>query len=87
MPLIQAETLTDFTGRILQAAGAPAAGAELVANSLVKSNLVGHDSHGVVRIRQYLDTIEAGELKPAAEPAIARETPTITMVDARHGFW
>jgi uncharacterized oxidoreductase len=40
----------------------------------------------VVRIRQYLDTIEAGELKPTAEPVIARETAAITMVDARHGF-
>lgn len=86
MPLIQAETLADFVGRILQAAGATPDGADLVAASLVESNLVGHDSHGVVRIRQYLDTIAAGELIPTAEPAIVRETPTITMVDARHGF-
>jgi LDH2 family malate/lactate/ureidoglycolate dehydrogenase len=86
MPVIDAETLSDFAGHILGAAGASPAGAELVARSLVGSNLVGHDSHGVVRIRQYLDTIEAGELKPTAEPVIARETATITMVDARHGF-
>ena len=86
MPEIQAKILTDFVDRILQAAGASAAGASLVAESLVQSNLVGHDSHGVVRVRQYLDTIAAGELKPIAEPLIAQETPTITMVDARHGF-
>mgnify|MGYP005849307627 CR=1 FL=1 len=86
MPLIEAKQLTNFVARILQAAGAPAAEAGQVAESLVQSNLVGHDSHGVVRVRQYLDTIAAGELKPAAKPLIAQETPTITMVDGRHGF-
>ena len=86
MQVIQAEILADFVGRILQAAGATKQVAVLVANSLVKSNLVGHDSHGVVRVRQYLDTIAAGQLEPTAEPLIAQETPTITMIDARHGF-
>jgi uncharacterized oxidoreductase len=86
MPVIDPKTLADFSVRILQAAGATPAGAKLVAASLVESNLVGHDSHGVVRIRQYLDTMAAGELQPTAEPAIARETATITIVDAQHGF-
>ncbi len=86
MVLIQAETLADFVGRILQAAGGTKRVALLVANSLVKSNLAGHDSHGVVRVPQYLDTIDAGELHPLAEPIVVRETATTTLVDAMHGF-
>jgi len=86
MLLIQAETLADFVGRILQAAGAAQPAATLVADSLVTSNLAGHDSHGVVRVPQYLDTIAAGQLTPLAEPIVVQETAAITLVDARHGF-
>jgi uncharacterized oxidoreductase len=86
MPVINSATLSEFVALIFEAAGAPKPAARLVANSLVNSNLVGHDSHGIVRVIQYLDTIDRGELHPAAEPVIVRETPTITMVDARRGF-
>jgi uncharacterized oxidoreductase len=83
---MQPEVLSDLVRRIFQAAGATEAGARLVADSLVASNLAGHDSHGVIRVRQYLDHIEAGEIDPAAEPAIAHETPTIALVDGKWGF-
>jgi uncharacterized oxidoreductase len=86
MPVINSTVLSEFVASIFEAAGTPKEGAHLVANSLVKSNLVGHDSHGVVRVMQYLDTITRGELNPAVEPVIVHETPTITIVDARRGF-
>jgi LDH2 family malate/lactate/ureidoglycolate dehydrogenase len=83
---IQPELLTRLTTKIFQAAGVPEAPARLVANSLVGANLAGHDSHGVVRIMQYLDGIQAGEYLPDAEPAIAHEKGAMAMVDARRGF-
>jgi uncharacterized oxidoreductase len=86
MPVIDSTVLTDFVEQVFRAAGTPAEDAHLVAASLVKSNLVGHDSHGVVRVRQYLDNIAKGELSPAARPVIERETATITTVDAKYGF-
>jgi uncharacterized oxidoreductase len=78
--------LSEFVGLVFEAAGASKEGSRLVATSLVKSNLVGHDSHGIVRVTQYLDTIARGELNPAAEPVIVSETPTVTMIDAQRGF-
>lgn len=86
MPVMDPSVLADFVGRIFQAAGAPEEIARLVADSLVASDLAGHASHGVLRVCQYLDSIAAGEMDPAAEPVIARETATITMVDGRRGF-
>jgi uncharacterized oxidoreductase len=86
MPILKAEVLRDFVGRIFQTVGAAEVEARLVANSLVASNLAGHDSHGVVRVRQYLDSIAKGEINPAAKPIITHETATITMVDAQRGF-
>ncbi|MEN9936914.1 MAG: hypothetical protein RLZZ387_3493 [Chloroflexota bacterium] len=86
MPTIHHETLADLVARIFAAGGAPDAHAQLVARSLVLSDLVGHESHGVVRVRQYLGSIAAGDILPAAEPAVTRETAVVTAVDARRGF-
>jgi uncharacterized oxidoreductase len=72
--------------RIFSAAGAPEDIAQLVATSLVGSDLVGHDSHGSVRVRQYLDAIRRGDLKPAARPAIVHEHGAAVTVDAQRGF-
>lgn len=86
MPVLQHETLAKFVSQIFQEAGASEKTAHLVANSLVASNLAGHDSHGIVRVRQYLNNIAGGDLDPAATPQIVRETAVIAAVDAKRGF-
>jgi uncharacterized oxidoreductase len=86
MPLVNHVVLADFVSRIFQATGAKEEVASLVADSLVASDLAGHESHGVVRVHQYLNAIAAGYLDPKAEPVIAHETATIALVDARRSF-
>jgi LDH2 family malate/lactate/ureidoglycolate dehydrogenase len=86
MPVLHAPQLATFVERIFAAAGAPSDIATTVAESLVRSDLVGHDSHGVVRVRQYLDSIERGDLDPAARPQIVHERPTLCLVDACKAF-
>ena len=58
MHTIPAPVLTDFVARIFHTAGVTTAVADQVAASLVASNLAGHDSHGVVRVMQYLGAVE-----------------------------
>lgn len=86
MPRLQPSRLVELVERIFSAAGASPANAQLVARSLVGSDLVGHDSHGVVRVRQYLNAITAGDLDPAAQPVVSRETPVVVLVDGQRGF-
>ncbi len=86
MPLLTADRLTDLVRRIFAAAGTPGDIAEIVARSLVLSDLVGHESHGVVRVRQYLDALRRGDLNPAERPVITHETGAAFTVDARRGF-
>ena len=86
MPLLTADRLTDLVRRIFVAADTPADIAEIVARSLVLSDLVGHESHGVVRVRQYLDTIRRGDLDPTARPVVIHESGAALTVDARRGF-
>jgi LDH2 family malate/lactate/ureidoglycolate dehydrogenase len=86
LQVVNPSVLADFVSRIFQAAGTPEEIARLVANSLVASDLAGHPSHGVIRVRQYLDSIAAGEMDPTAEPVITHQTAIITMVDGRRSF-
>ena len=86
MPLLQPSYLIEFVERIFVASGAPQDIAQWVATSLVGSDLVGHDSHGSVRVRQYLDAIRRGDLNPAARPAIVHEHGAAVTVDAQRGF-
>lgn len=86
MPTLPPAQLTALVARIFEAAGASQHNARVVAESLVLSDTVGHESHGVVRVRQYLNSIAAGEIAPAAEPTVARETAVMASVDACRTF-
>ena len=86
MPLLSSTELTDLVRLIFIAAGTPDDIAAATAASLVESDLVGHESHGVVRVRQYLDALRRGDLDPAARPAIVHEHGATVTVDANRGF-
>ena len=60
MPLIDSKPLTTLVTNILVAVGTPQDIADVVAKSLVDSNLKGVDSHGVLRVSQYMNQIERG---------------------------
>lgn len=84
MPLVHSEELTAWCRRIFLAAGAPPEVAHRVAESLVESNLMGHDSHGVIRVEQYVEMLGDGRINPRAEPRVVRETDSTAVVD---GGW
>lgn len=71
---------------IFKAAGAPEDEAEIVANHLVKSNLVGHDSHGIIRIPLYLGLIKAGGIKPGTQIKMVKDIPASATIDGNQGF-
>lgn len=70
MPTLQAGELARLAQAVLVAAGSPEAKAREVAVSLVLSNLTGVDSHGVVRLEQYVSEIRSGRIVPNAEPTV-----------------
>lgn len=83
---IMADQLKDATTAILEAAGTPKDIAEYLAGSLVVNNLVGHDSHGVIRIPKYLSNVDAGKVIPNARASILRESPATAVVSGNWGF-
>lgn len=86
MPLVSADELKDFTKRIFEAVNTPSEQAKLVARRLVDANLNGLDSHGVIRIRQYMDALEAGLLNPQAKPTAEVDTPSYANVNGNRTF-
>ncbi|GAA4692221.1 Ldh family oxidoreductase [Phytohabitans rumicis] len=86
MTLVHANDLTAIATKVLLAAGTPRAGAEVVAASLVESDLVGHDSHGVRRLPSYLEMVRAGRIDPAARPQLGGVRAAAAVVDGRSGF-
>lgn len=86
MPLISEQVLRTFAERILVASGALPQEAAVVAESLVEANLRGYESHGVMRLPQYVESIRAGEIRPGATLSIAHETPAMLTGDGGWGF-
>ncbi len=86
MPTYPASTWTDFAQRMFEAVGLPEEEANRVATSLVDANLCGHDSHGLIRINQYIDAVRDGRLVPGAEFKVVKETAGILVVDGGKGL-
>ena len=64
---INASQLGTFMAQLLSLVGLTPGDAELVADTLVESNLRGIDSHGVARLPHHLRRIEAGSIVPRPE--------------------
>jgi len=86
MPIFTSEELKKVSVDIFQAAGASTDEAEIVSEHLIEANLVGHDSHGVIRLPQYMKLIEDGLLNLGAPLEIERETPATAVVNGNWGF-
>src|SRR5205085_7190217 len=68
------------------AAGVPDPDAAVVARHLVGANLAGHDSHGVLRIPQYLQYLREGKFRPGVGLDVLNETPAALAADANWGL-
>ena len=86
MPIFKSTYLEECAAAIFSAAGAPLDKSQRVAELLVESNLVGHDSHGIIRVAQYVATIERGEIDPHAEITVESETDASAVLDGHWGF-
>lgn len=86
MPVFAPDELIAAGTRLFGAAGASGEDAFQVATLLVEANRTGHDSHGVIRIPQYLAEIENGLLDPKAVPQVTDETLVTAVVEGNRCF-
>ncbi len=87
MPVvITQQPLLTFATEIFQACGAPANEACIVADHLVTASLMGYDTHGVIRIPQYVEDVGKGMIRPGAALSIEKETETTAVLDCGWNF-
>ncbi|MEV0621112.1 Ldh family oxidoreductase [Nonomuraea sp. NPDC050404] len=84
--VLAADQLRDLAHRLLTAAGVPTDLAAVVAESLVEADLAGHGSHGVRRVKWYLDRIGTGVIVPGARPEVISRRGASAVVSGRRGF-
>jgi uncharacterized oxidoreductase len=86
MPTFGHEALEKLGTDIFSAIGVSREGAAWVAHLLVQSNLRGHDSHGVIRIPQYIGSWRKGDIDAKAAPVVVQDGPATALIDGKLGF-
>lgn len=81
-----AELLRERAAAIFRAAGCQSPEADRVAMRLVDANLVGHDSHGIIRIASYVQWLLAGKVLAGRTIDVTFENDAIAVVDGQFGF-
>ena len=82
MPTMEVGRLRQLGTAILDALGSPHERSAWVIETLLRANLAGHDSHGFMRLLQYVEFLRAGYIKPQADIVALRESASIAVLDA-----
>jgi uncharacterized oxidoreductase len=83
---IHHERLARLTAAIFASAGCTEDEAERIGRRLTEANLVGHDSHGVIRTAYYIDWLKTGKVLANQTIKIVYENEAIAVVDGRFGL-
>ena len=81
MHQIAPKELVTISCELFEAVGCSPEDANVVANHLVDSSLYGHDSHGIIRIYEYVDQIKQGIFNSRGQPRIVSEKPCTATID------
>ena len=83
---VQSDRLRQIVAAIFQNGGCGSDEAQRIALHLVEANLVGHDSHGVIRVWHYVKWLRAGKVLANRAIQIVFENEAIAVVDGQGGF-
>ncbi|HPY74063.1 MAG: Ldh family oxidoreductase [Planctomycetes bacterium] len=79
--LVQENTLRTFVEQVFETLQVSPENAKLCADNLIVADLRGIHSHGVARLKRYVDGIQTGLMFPQNQPTIERETPSTANVN------
>jgi LDH2 family malate/lactate/ureidoglycolate dehydrogenase len=78
--------LHEFVTQCLKDVRVSESRAKMVADVLLAANLRGIDSHGVARLRRYVEGARSGKINPDADITVLRESPSTAALDANNGL-
>ena len=83
MPKMEVERLRQLGTAILDGLGSPHERSAWVVETLLRSNLAGHDSHGFMRLLQYAAHLRDGHIDPTADVVTLRQRACTAVLDAQ----
>lgn len=81
--------LTTLAASVLERAGLPAEPAAAVARGLTEADLLGHTTHGLALLPDYVEELDNGTMEREGRPAIVSDHAAVATWDARRlpGVW
>lgn len=86
MKKIEAARMEPFVAAIFAAAGSEETEAAIIAAHLVEASLMGHDSHGLIRISKYVSWLRAGEVVANQHARVVTDRGALLVIDGNFGF-
>jgi len=83
---ISADQMREIGRRIFTACGAPPEEAEALIREMVRSSLMGIDSHGISSIGQYVSEVKSGMVVPGTPLRVITEHGALAVVDCGFNF-
>lgn len=84
-PRVAPDRLSAFAAAVYSAVGVPADDADLCADSLVRADLWGHQSHGVMRLPWYVDRIRSGAMRAQTHAEFVVDAGAVAVIDGHDG--
>ncbi len=83
---VKIDDLFDVVTNVFKKLGVPGEDAEIIADVLIAADRRGISSHGVARLRRYVNGIKQGVMKARTEITYVKETPVSLVVDGGGGM-
>jgi LDH2 family malate/lactate/ureidoglycolate dehydrogenase len=85
-PKVGADPLRDFCAKVSERMGVPPDDAAVTADVLVAADLRGISSHGVARLKRYVDGLRDGMMVARPNIEIVHQTPCTALIDGGAGL-
>jgi LDH2 family malate/lactate/ureidoglycolate dehydrogenase len=84
--IVNDQKLLQFVQGVFQSFGVAPDKAFICAENLVLADLRGIPSHGVARLKRYVDGMINGTILPLAKPTVVKEAPSTATIDGNAGL-
>lgn len=83
---VQAIELEGFIARVLTSLAVSEEDARIVAGKMVEADLLGYGTHGVFRLRQYVNRLRDGGCNPTPAVRVINESMATALIDGDNGL-
>ena len=84
--LIEIEKIRNICINIFRSIGVDYELSQLVVNDLIENDIQGYSSHGVMRVKEYVDYIKQGHILPKSKPTVKLDSTSTSMIDGNKSF-